>query len=84
MRDDVASSHREERAAFSTEYFAQSIPCPFLKKESCSIHEDRPLICRQYLMTSEASHCKNPTTAPISRVALAADVMKALTRIETQ
>jgi Fe-S-cluster containining protein len=66
------------------EYFSKGIPCPFLEDESCSIHENRPLICRQYLVTSPASHCRKPSAETISRVPLAADVLRALIRIEAQ
>lgn len=38
-------------------YFALGIPCPFLEDDSCSIHPDRPLVCREYLVTSAAEHC---------------------------
>src|SRR5580765_6033385 len=30
----------------SVAYFAQGIACPFLEDESCSIHPERPLVCR--------------------------------------
>ncbi len=43
----------------SLAYFAQRIPCPFLEEESCSIHPDRPLVCREYLVTSPASACSD-------------------------
>ena len=38
-------------------YFRLGIPCPFLEEESCSIHPDRPLACREYLVTSPAANC---------------------------
>ncbi|HZL38365.1 MAG TPA: YkgJ family cysteine cluster protein [Tepidisphaeraceae bacterium] len=41
----------------AAEYWALRIPCPFLEEESCSIHPDRPLICREYLVVSPAEHC---------------------------
>ena len=43
----------------SLAYFAQRIPCPFLEDESCSIHPVRPLVCREYLVTSPAQACAN-------------------------
>lgn len=50
------------------EYFGQSIECPFLENESCTIHEDRPLACREYLVTSPAENCVDPTNASIDMV----------------
>ncbi|WP_247648405.1 YkgJ family cysteine cluster protein [Pseudodesulfovibrio sp. zrk46] len=40
-------------------YWELSIPCPFLEDESCSIHPDRPVACRQYLVTSAPSKCQD-------------------------
>ena len=61
----------------STRYFALGIPCPFLEEESCSIHPDRPLVCREYLVTSPAELCAGPaqegvTPVPVPKVSLAA------------
>ncbi|MEN6320067.1 MAG: YkgJ family cysteine cluster protein [Syntrophaceae bacterium] len=40
-------------------YFSQGIPCPFLENESCSIHPDRPIVCREYHVTSPSKDCAN-------------------------
>ncbi len=47
----------EEREKVVLEYFAMGIPCPFLEDESCSIHPDRPMACREYLVRSPAKYC---------------------------
>jgi len=52
--ESMAALTAEERLALSLEYFALGIACPFLENESCSIHAQRPLMCRQYLVTSPA------------------------------
>lgn len=51
-------------------YFRQGIACPFLENESCSIHPDRPLSCRQYLVTSPARLCETPSPATVETVTL--------------
>ena len=71
-----ARGDRSDRE-YSVAYFAQRIPCPFLEEESCSIHADRPLICREYLVTSRAELCAGPaqegvTPLPVPKVSLAA------------
>lgn len=38
-------------------YFRFGISCPFLENGSCSIHQTRPLTCREYLVTSPAELC---------------------------
>jgi Fe-S-cluster containining protein len=65
--------------AFHMRYFHLKIPCPFLEEESCSIHPERPLICRQYLVTTPAEACAAPSAETISKVPLAANVDDALT-----
>ncbi len=61
----------------STSYFALGVPCPFLEDESCSIHAERPLVCREYLVTSPAMLCAGPvqegvTPVPVPKFSLAA------------
>ncbi len=47
----------ERRGEVTKRYFALGLPCPFLEDEACSIHPVRPLICREYLVTSDPQHC---------------------------
>jgi Fe-S-cluster containining protein len=63
---------RKERSDrdLSTAYFALRIPCPFLEEESCSIHPERPLVCREYLVTSPAELCAGPDQAGVAPVAV--------------
>ena len=57
-----ASLDRETAHALGLKYFALGIPCPFLEEERCTIHEIRPLRCREYLVVSPAEHCAHPAT----------------------
>lgn len=59
-------------------YFRQGIPCPFLEEESCSIHPDRPIVCREYLVTSPAEHCAKPRADTVHRVRLPMKLWPAL------
>ena len=54
----------------SLAYFALGLPCPFLEDESCSIHSDRPLVCREYLVTSPAELCAGPAQEGVTPVAV--------------
>ena len=61
----------------SLAYFALRLACPFLEDESCSIHPDRPLVCREHLVTSPAALCsglaqEGVTPAPVPKLSLAA------------
>ncbi|MCM0756845.1 YkgJ family cysteine cluster protein [Desulfovibrio aminophilus] len=42
------------------DYWALALPCPFLENGSCSIHPARPVICRQYSVTSAPALCARP------------------------
>lgn len=64
------------------EYFHQGIACPFLEEESCSIHRERPLTCREYLVTSPASNCSNPSPQGIEWLPMPAKVWVAAARCE--
>ena len=62
--------HSRSDRELSLAYFAQHIACPFLEEESCSIHRDRPLVCREYLVTSPAELCTGPTQEGVTPVAV--------------
>lgn len=72
----------EQIHALGLAYFAQAIPCPFLEDESCSIHPERPIACREYLVTSPAEHCAQPSPDSISLVKMPATVARAVRQLE--
>lgn len=65
---------------FGLAYFRLGIPCPFLEEESCSIHGDRPITCREYLVTSPAADCADPRPGMLDRVEMPVKVWTALAR----
>ncbi|HEY9857829.1 MAG TPA: YkgJ family cysteine cluster protein [Stenomitos sp.] len=52
----------------ATEYWAQRIPCPFLKGGACSIYEARPLICRHHFSLSDPELCRTGEEDIIERM----------------
>jgi Fe-S-cluster containining protein len=60
------------------DYLQERIPCPFLEDESCSIHPFRPLICREYLVTSPPERCFVPTAGRVATVSLPLHFSRAL------
>lgn len=52
------------------QYFGEGVACPFLENESCSIHESRPLSCREFLVTSPAENCSKPTIETVDKIDL--------------
>jgi len=63
-------------------YFRLGIACPFLENEACSIHPDRPVKCREYLVTSPAEYCRAPTAETIRPVELPFQMWTMLARLE--
>jgi hypothetical protein len=55
--------------AFGIAYFRIGVPCPFLVEESCSIHPDRPLVCREYLVTSPPEACATLDSGQVKQIA---------------
>jgi len=71
----------ESASKMAIEYLYQRVPCPFLEDESCSIHPIRPLICREYLVTSPPEHCFDPATLKAVPVPLPLRFSRALSHI---
>lgn len=51
------ATEKERWLDVSTRYFAAQIACPVLDDESCSMHADRPVVCREYNVTSPPERC---------------------------
>src|SRR5262245_60172376 len=65
---DVPVKDKERARAIAKEYFALGLVCPFLDADACTIHPQRPFVCRQYLVTSPAALCSNPLANPVEVV----------------
>lgn len=65
IRTSAKSGDKDAMHALGLRYFALGVPCPFLEQERCTIHEIRPLRCREYLVVSPAEHCAHPETKEI-------------------
>jgi len=74
----------EEGMSIAAEWFGMGVPCPFLEDESCGIHPVRPVVCREYNVTSPAEWCSDPLTHEIERVPVPRSISEALTRLTHQ
>jgi len=70
------------RHELGLDYFRQEVACPFLEDEACSIHADRPLSCREYLVTNPAENCLNLGAADIDKLTLEGDPSLALLKAD--
>ena len=82
LRQPGTLADRAERRQVGLEYFFRGVACPFLADESCSIHPDRPLACREYLVTSPAEHCARPAPGLIDQVPLTTQLSHMLMRFD--
>jgi len=64
------------------DYYRTGVPCPFLEEESCSIHPDRPIVCREYLVMSPAELCSSPTPETIRRVPVPGHFMTSFAKLD--
>ncbi|MHC1702168.1 MAG: YkgJ family cysteine cluster protein [Humidesulfovibrio sp.] len=55
-------------ARMQAAYWALGIPCPFLEGGLCAVYDERPLVCRQYAMTSPPAACRTPFSAETALV----------------
>ncbi len=67
--------------SIAMDYFRLGISCPFLESEACSIHIDRPVKCREYLVTSPAENCRQPAAENIKMVELPFQMWLAMARL---
>jgi Fe-S-cluster containining protein len=65
---ELARGGSEAAHELGLRYFALGIACPFLEEERCTIHENRPLRCREYLVVSPAEKCAHPRTKEVEGI----------------
>lgn len=66
--ESCADYSEEERQEAFLDYFREDIPCPFLVVNSCLIHQERPMVCREYLVTNPPENCSKPTAESIDMI----------------
>ena len=65
----------------SRRYFDARISCPFLEEASCSVYSERPMVCREYNVTTPPSMCAtlSPDARAIPRFLRMSEVMTEFT-----
>jgi Fe-S-cluster containining protein len=69
-----------DRQRLGAAWFRLRIACPFLDDESCGIHQSRPLVCREYQVTSPSEACARLYRVPVERIETSAPLGQALAR----
>lgn len=73
----LAESDDQRRGAA---WFGLGVACPFLEDESCGIHQTRPLVCREYQVTSPSQICSRLYREPVERVEMPVRLGQSLAR----
>jgi Fe-S-cluster containining protein len=76
---DVSYDHRVH--LLTQRYLSLRLACPFLIEETCSIYSWRPIVCRQYFVTSPARWCVKPFANNVRRVSLPLNVTDLLAQV---
>jgi Fe-S-cluster containining protein len=56
-QDAANAGGGNDTVGLARRYLALGIACPFLEDEACSIYDERPIACRQYVVVSPPEHC---------------------------
>jgi Fe-S-cluster containining protein len=62
-------------------YCQRNIPCPFLEKDLCAIYDQRPLACREHLVTTPAQWCHPGLADRAHKLELQVSVLECLGRV---
>lgn len=70
LQEAMLDHDRNQLRAVGRTYFGLNLPCPFLQNQSCSIHPQRPLSCREFLVVSNPKYCSEPDPEVVETVVL--------------
>lgn len=65
-------------------YAGLRLPCPFLSDGLCTSYQDRPLACREHLVTGSAAPCRGEGPAEPSVVPLPVSVLECLGQLTAE
>jgi Fe-S-cluster containining protein len=68
-----------------SDWYSQiNLPCPFLLNRLCTIYEQRPIACREHLVTGSASKCKANSTNQAQPVQIPISILEALAQLTSE
>lgn len=70
--------------ALARDYFYLKEPCPFLAAQSCSIHDWRPVVCREFNAVSDPALCADPFVNKLRTIPLFRRPSSLLARLAAQ
>ena len=82
--ENIDDMTEEQRRVFGAKYFKLGMACPFLENSSCSIYLDRPIRCREFLVTSDARYCAQLDPEKIDHIETQLSLIPALNRLSRE
>jgi len=79
----IAGADEPTLRALAIDFQSANIDCPFLENERCSFYGERPLRCREYLVTSAPEHCFAFRLEALEPIRPAVSVARLLNIVET-
>jgi Fe-S-cluster containining protein len=79
----TGSLTKEQARDAAQRYFRLGLVGPFLEDDACGIYEERPFVCRQYLVTSPAELCRDPFNNPVEVIPMPIAAAGAMLRTAT-
>lgn len=80
-RYQAPAANMDEMAEMGNSYQKLNLPCPFLEEDACSIHPNRPTVCREFLATTPAARCDDPSVHEVRAVPLAVSLTECLSKL---
>jgi Fe-S-cluster containining protein len=65
-------------------YSRIDLPCPFLVNHLCTIYEQRPIACREHMVTGSNSNCEVRSVQPPHRVQMPVSILESLARLTNE
>lgn len=79
----LPSLSRTERIQLGFEYSRHRIACPFLIEGVCAAYEQRPLRCREHMVSSQPQHCETPDQGHVHPILTRVSISRALQIVES-
>ena len=68
LAESPRQQSEEDLDSINRAYYALGLPCVFLEDDACSIYENRPAACREFLVSSPAKLCQDMVNNPIRQL----------------
>jgi Fe-S-cluster containining protein len=65
-------------------YDSFHLPCPFLTDNACSIYANRPIACREYMVTGNPLGCKTTSNKTVSIIEMPVSIAEVLNKVSNR